>query len=260
MATPTIVKVGAPRPAGAVGENGGVKLGVAAIRGGIIAAIAVVVLGAASATPWIVTLTLPSFAEPERPPQTPQYTAAPQEPGQRDPSLVRMIGSVTSILLGALLVALIAFGVYWLVRRLRASWRPEESAVQPDVLDGDGETLTVDIASLATAVARANAHLSGSAEPGDAVIAAWVALEDEAALQGTRRDPAQTATEFTTALLQRTPAPADAVAVLRGLYHRARFTDRPVTPDDVLRARSSITRIARALDDASADRRTEDEP
>lgn len=220
------------------------------IRAGIIAAIAVAVAGAASATPWIVTITLPSFGRAERPPEIPQFTAAPQQPGKRDPSLVQNIEGVAAALFVALVVAVIAFGLYWLIRRLRAAWRPEEADVESDLLEGDvpGETLTVDIASLATAVARANAHLAGSAEPGDAVIAAWVALEDEAELQGAGRDPAQTATEFTSRLLERTSVPADAVAVLRGLYHRARFTSRPVSPDDVRRARESLGRVAEALD------------
>jgi hypothetical protein len=80
------------------------------------------------------------------------------------------------------------------------------------------------------------------------VIAAWVALEDEAAFQGAARDPAQTPTEFTTALLAHTPAPAEAVATLRGLYHRARFTSRPIGADDVRRAREALTAIAEAID------------
>lgn len=225
------------------------------IRAGVIAAIAVVVLGAASATPWVVTLTLPRFTPPDRPmPQVPQVTVEPQVPGQRDQSLTHMIESVVAILFAVLVIALVAFVIYRLVGRLRAAWRPEDDQFEPDEADGDvpGQAVIVDIASLASAVARAEAHLAGVAQPGDAVIAAWVALEDEAALQGTGRDPAQTPTEFTSALLQHTPAPADAVAVLRGLYHRARFTARPVSPKDVQRARESLARIAEALDAASA--------
>ena len=77
-----------------------------------------------------------------------------------------------------------------------------------------------------------------------------MALEDEAELQGASRDPAQTATEFTVVLLERTPAPADAVASLRALYHRARFTAHDITADDVRDARAALTRIAGALDAA----------
>jgi hypothetical protein len=225
------------------------------IRGAVVAAIALVVYGAASATPWIVTLALPSFGRMNRPPDVPQFTAVPQQPAPYDSSLARVLGNAATTVFVALLAALVAFVLYRLIRRLREAWRPEESQIVVDQLgdsDVPGEALTVDISSLATAVARADAHLADIVEPGDAVIAAWVALEDEAALQGSGRAPAQTATEFTSVLLAHTPAPPDAVATLRGLYHRARFTSRPVTADDVLRARESLGRVAKALDAAVA--------
>jgi hypothetical protein len=237
----------------AVGNNGGVRLNAATVRGGVIAAIVLVVFGAASATPWIVTLTLPRFDRTSRPQDVPQITAEPQQPTQRDEELAHTLQNAVAAAFVLLLLTLVAYGLYRLFRRLRAAWLPEDDQAGIDRLDdGDvpGEVLSVDIASLATAVARAHAHLAGAAEPGDAVIAAWVALEDEAELQGAGRDPAQTATEFTTVLLEHTPAPPDAVAALRGLYHRARFTSHPVTADDVLRARESLGRIAEALDAA----------
>lgn len=71
--------------------------------------------------------------------------------------------------------------------------------------------------------------------PGDAVIAAWQALER--ATQGRR--PHQTATEFTAGL----PADAQALAELRSLYQRARFSTVPTTDDDVSQARDALDRI-----------------
>ncbi|MFT4108984.1 DUF4129 domain-containing protein [Propionicimonas sp.] len=222
------------------------------IRVGVVAAILLVVLGAASATPWVVTLTLPNFTSAERPvSDAPQVTIAPQEPPERDLASADVLEKVLLVLAVVAVAALAAFGVAWLVRRLREAWRPDDEPVATDSLEGGdvrGEAAEVDIAALATAVARAGAHLAGTEAPADAVIAAWVALEDEAAMQGAGRGPAQTATEFTAELLARTHAPADAVAVLRGLYHRARFTDRAVGADDVRRARAALARIAGALD------------
>ncbi|MGC3994327.1 MAG: DUF4129 domain-containing protein [Propionicimonas sp.] len=222
------------------------------IRVGVVAAIVLVVLGAASATPWVVTLTLPRFTSPDRPASdVPQMTIAPQEAPERDLPDAELLEKVLLVLAIVVAVALLVLGVAWLVRRLRDAWQPDDDAVDTDRLEGSdvlGEVAEVDIASLATAVARADAHLAGAVAPGDAVIAAWVALEDEATLQGAGRAPAQTATEFASELLARTPAPADAVAVLRGLYHRARFTSRPVAADDVRRARVALSRIAEALD------------
>ncbi|MCW5953062.1 MAG: DUF4129 domain-containing protein [Propionibacteriaceae bacterium] len=233
-------------------------------RGGVIAAIVLVVLGAASATPWVVTLQIPTFG-PDEPLDLdiPPMTLPPQEPAERDPAVAETLEQILVSLLAVIAAAIIGYALFRLIQRLRDAWRPERERVESDQL-GKGEALgeepSVDIASLATAVARAEARLAGLAEPGDAVTAAWVALEDEAALQGTSRDPAQTTTEFTTALLEHTPAPAGAVTVLRGLYHRARFTSHPIGPDDVRRAREALGRIAGALDAAARTdaRRTED--
>lgn len=233
--------------------NGGVKPR-GMVLGAAIAAIVLVVLGAASATPWIVTLRLPRF-EPGEPgePEIPPMTFPPQEPAETDPAVTETLQQILVTLLAVVAAAVIGYALFRLVQRLREAWRPEVEPVEADQLEtGDLlDEVVVDLASLATAAARAEAHLAGLAEPADAVTAAWVALEDEAALQGTSRDPAQTTTEFTTAFLRRTPAPADAVARLRTLYHKARFTEHPVTPDDVGRARASLARIAGALDAAA---------
>jgi hypothetical protein len=234
-----------------VGNNGGVSPSATVVRGGVVAAIALAVLGAAFATPWIVTLNLPSWGHPNAPmPSMPPITVAPQERTTDDRALGQTLEMVGAVLVGLLLAALVALAVYRLLRRLRAAWRPDESEVEPGVMEADvpSEAVSVDLASLATALARARAHLEGHAEPSDAVVAAWVALEDEAALQGTARQPFQTATEFTSVLLQHSPAPPDAVATLRELYHRARFTSRPVTAKDVLRARDALDRITQAID------------
>lgn len=240
------------------GHNEDVQPSPGLVRGGVVAAIVAVVLGAAGATGWVVTLALPTLRSPDvRMSPAPQVTLAPSADVEPDPALVHTITTVLTVLLWIAATALVAYLVVWLVRRLRAAWRPGDETAEADQVDGGevmGEAAQVDLESLATAVARAEAHLAHLSDPGDAVIAAWVALEDEAALQGTGRDPAQTPTEFTTALLDRTPAPADAVAALRGLYHRARFTFRPVTPDDVLAAGEALRRIAVALD--AADRVT----
>lgn len=239
----------------AVGENG--RVDARMIRGGVIAAIVLVVLGAAGATPWVVTLRLPTFdrADP-LPPVIPPMTLEPQQPEPQDPAFGRMAQQVLVTVLIILAAAVAAYLLYRLIQRLRGAWRPDTEAVATDQLNpGDvlGEVAEVDIEALATAVARAEARLAGLAEPRDAVTAAWVALEDEAARQGTVREPAQTATEFTTELLRHSPTPADAVADLRSLYQKARFTTHPVTGSDVERARAALARIAGALDATALD-------
>lgn len=226
-------------------------------RGGVIAAIVLVVLGAASATPWVFTVPPFLTGSRDRPvPTLAPVSAPPQQPSERDLPAAETFEKTMIVVLAVIAVATITFVVLLLVRRLRAAWRPEEEDAGVDRLEDagiPGGVVGVDVAALATAVARAEAHLAGSRVSGDAVIAAWVALEDEAERQGAGRAPAQTATEFTTELLARTAAPADAVATLRGLYHRARFTSRAITAGDVDRARDALTRIARAIDASGAE-------
>ncbi|WP_407317854.1 hypothetical protein UQW22_14795 [Isoptericola halotolerans] len=74
----------------------------------------------------------------------------------------------------------------------------------------------IPLPDLADAVTRALTHLADAGHPRDAVVAAWVALEDAAAQHGTAR--------------------------------RARFTTRPTDQHDVTAARTALVQIARSLD------------
>ena len=115
---------------------------------------------------------------------------------------------------------------------------------------GDTAHLAQDqvVPELRDAVDRVRTHLSTpDTDPHDAVIAAWVALERAAARAGTRRDPAHTPTEFTTAVLTSTNADPHAVATLRRLYHRARFGENTLGTTDLDVARHALTRIATDL-------------
>ncbi|QJW36795.1 DUF4129 domain-containing protein [Cellulosimicrobium protaetiae] len=104
------------------------------------------------------------------------------------------------------------------------------------------------VPELRDAVEKAHDDLRApDADPHDAVVAAWVALERAAERAGTRRDPAQTPTEFTTAVLASTRVDADAVATLRGLYHRARFGETPLGERDLEAARGALARIGADL-------------
>jgi hypothetical protein len=93
-------------------------------------------------------------------------------------------------------------------------------------------------------VEAARLSLASIAEPTDAVIAAWLSLEDAAAESGVRRHPAQTPTEFTLGVLTATKADADATRELLALYHLARFSTHPVTAEDVERASRCLGAIA----------------
>jgi hypothetical protein len=79
--------------------------------------------------------------------------------------------------------------------------------------------------------------------PRDAVIEAWVILENAAEH---KRAPHETATEFTVALLAEENADEAALRELRTLYQRARFgtgTSGTVDDDSATRARDALDRI-----------------
>ncbi|MFE6970216.1 DUF4129 domain-containing protein [Isoptericola sp. NPDC057653] len=214
-----------------------------------------VVLGAATATPWRVRV--PDLVLPA---PTASDPVSDRRPGDLVPTdrpdtsfdLITWIVVALSIA-GALFLLYL---VVLLARRVLRALATAEDDDEPDPL-APGAATTGTPAALALpqlqdAVDTALARVDAAATPHDAVVAAWVALEDAAAEHGTTRAPAQTATEFTALLLTaqrhdgRTVPTAD-VDTLRRLYQRARFTDRPVGADAVRDARSALSHIARAL-------------
>ena len=225
------------------------------IRVGVVAAVVLVLLGAASATPWVVTLSLPDIdPDAEMPSPEPRVSGTPDAVLPPDQFPTIPLGSWVTPTLIVLAISIVAYLTYRVIRRLRNAWRPTDEPVPADRM-AQGTVLAgvpvVDLEALVNAVQRAEAQLAGITEPGDAVVAAWVALEHEASLQGAARGPAQTSTEFTTDLLAATPAPPEAVVTLRGLYQRARFTRRPVSAADVDAARTALAAIAAAIDAAA---------
>jgi hypothetical protein len=212
--------------------------------------VTIVVLGAATATPWSFSppqLPSPEIAVPSHPQPLVPSSATPrlqQPPGQLDP---RWAILVIVTLLGILIAALFTLAV----RRLLAIRREHTDTTADNLTTGAAAGTIgddVDLPEMQDAVTRALAHLDRHARPRDAVVAAWVALEEAAARTGTRRDPAQTTTEFAGTVLAATPAPPAAVTRLRTLYQRARFTDRPIDTTAVTQARTALADIARNLD------------
>jgi hypothetical protein len=212
--------------------------------------VTVVVLGAATATPW--TLSPPQLPTPELTRPTVQQPSAATSPAPQPVQQPDQIDSRWIILVIATLLALLIAALITLAVRKLLDLHREPVDTDPDHLAAGRSTAAlgddVDLPELQDAVTRALAHLDGHPRPRDAVVAAWVALEEAAARAGTRRDPAQTPTEFTGTVLAATPAPADAVTRLRTLYQRARFTDRPVDNTSVDQARTALAEIARSLD------------
>ncbi|MCL1870661.1 MAG: DUF4129 domain-containing protein [Promicromonosporaceae bacterium] len=221
-----------------------------ALLAGVLVLLALVVVGAATGPAWQLGGTAPSLAPVSPPPvaQAPPPTLPPVTPHPGE-------GAALGRWLAGILVAVAAVAIFFLVRavvrRIRA-W--ERAPVEPPADGGalaPGALLAgnlVDVPVLADAVDLALARLDAATTPHDAVVAAWVALEDAATRHGWERQPYETSTEFAGRLLDVSPAPSRHTATLRRLYQHARFTTHPVTSDQVAQARTALEAIARALE------------
>jgi hypothetical protein len=224
----------------------------------VAALVVLVVLGAALAGPWHVTshpfsgmfsgaLDLPSLPVQ---PQV-QQTRPPASPGHGDPfvSAYVAIGAIV----GAVLLALLTRWVLRLVREHRPQTVEDEADAGTET---DASALVASLPAMSDGVHAARRALTEAVPPGDAVVAAWVALERAAERTGVPRDPAQTPTEFTVAVLDETRADPAATRALLGLYLRARFSEHPLTPSDVADASTYL----QTLSEGVAHRRRPDAP
>lgn len=152
-----------------------------------------------------------------------------------DPALV---GKVVLGLVIVLLIVAVVFGVLSALRRRRLL------GVGHVIETVEGTVDSVPRMRLKEAVERARDILAREGgRPGDAVIEAWVTLENATEH---KREPHQTATEFTVALLENENADEAALRELRTLYQRARFggTDSDDGADDsATKARAALDRI-----------------
>ncbi len=226
--------------------------------------VVVTVLAAAVAGPFLpgqrpgAEFVMPTALLPDRNQPTPAPT------GEAVPEVVTDNGMPPwLVVLGfCLLLAVLAFLGRKALRVVRR-WleQQRELAVDDGLAPGQvlrGDVLDLAQPALAAGVDDAVEALAGDLPPGDAVIAAWVALERSAERSGVVRERAQTATEFTLELLDATRADPAASRALLDLYLAARFSEHPVTDDHVTSARAALEQIARGVrerrqDDEAAD-------
>jgi len=159
------------------------------------------------------------------------------------PSLGQMTSPADPALFGAIVLAiLIILFVLAAVLSVRGYLRTRRRLGVGHVLEPvEGTVDTVPRFRLREAVREARDILGreGGA-PRDAVIQAWVTLENAAEH---KREPHETATEFTVALLEKENADEAALRELRILYQRARFGHTGVDADSAARAREALDRI-----------------
>ena len=139
--------------------------------------------------------------------------------------------------------------LWWLWRRY---WGSDVRRAQAHAI---GATVvlpaTPEVPVLQQGVVAAQRYLDEIADPTDAIVAAWLALEAAASASGVVREPAETPTEFTVDVLAATSADPGATRDLLALYHRARFSAAGVTRADVLAAGTCLAVLAASWDGLS---------
>ena len=174
----------------------------------------------------------PTALAPRGPTNLP--TALPRTP---PPSAGTSTGWLLLVAIG-IAVALLALAVFlwWRAGRRRLATEGADMLVETDVL--------APLPALRAGLAEAERRLLTETDPTDAIIAAWLALEEAAATSGVRRKPSQTPTEFTLGVIEGTGVDAEPVRGLLRLYHRARFSVVGSPADDLAAARRCISELA----------------
>jgi hypothetical protein len=184
-----------------------------------------------------------------QPPAAQQTETLARSDSYEAPPMVRAVASVglMLLLLAVFLVSLL--GLVAVVLSIRIGWQRREKREGIVPLDEPGEGMVSDVDLIRRAAGDALDRLADrpSGDPGDAVVQAWLMLEGAAAGCGLARQPHQTPSEFTTAVLAGLDVDASALDRLRGLYQRARFSTHPVTEGDVDTARNALRRVVADL-------------
>lgn len=192
----------------------------------------------------------PGLGEPEqRADETPPAERRDDE--SESPPWVQTGAAILLMAILLLFGALFLFGLFALVIGFNVGRRGKarrDSAARVAASDEESQ-LAADLMRTAAGRALHRLRIPEGGEPGDAVVAAWLVLEAAVAEAGTARQPHQTATEFTAAVLADLRVDAGALDRLCGLYQRARFSRRPVTDADVADAAAALERVVADLDE-----------
>lgn len=161
-------------------------------------------------------------ATPERGEEAPEDGEAEQTEGDDDP---RRVWLPSERLFALLLLAALAVALVAVASQLRLMWRRR--------LDGGRDVEAVDLPAdlpdedaddvLGAALGAGLDHL-GAGSARNAIVAAWLRLEDAAESEHFARDPADTPSEFVARVLASYSLDAEAIERLAALYREARFS------------------------------------
>jgi len=185
------------------------------------------------------------------PPQAPALTPRPQPSAsarivlpESAPSVLQK--TLTMIAIVAVCVVLLAIA-YLLLRRIRIRRRVRRDAVvgRLDVAEAVGpEPEPVpQAAPVVRGLERALRILDEDRTADDAIVQAWLGLEEASVASGAGRRPAETPSEYAARVISRFDADREAVTVLLGLYQGVRFGERHADAATLQTARESLRRL-----------------
>jgi hypothetical protein len=177
-------------------------------------------------------------------PQTPQPSPQPNAPVKHSEFIFNWV----PILLAAavLVLAVLVFLVWFWLRRRRRDGKPQRfSAVEANADEAEvAAEPAPDLPTLRRGLALATEVLGTEREPRDAIVRAWIGLQEAAEDSGMRRRSSETPTEFTSRVFAAVRADRHAADTLLSVYLRVRFGSRPATAEDVRIARDAVATLS----------------
>lgn len=185
----------------------------------------------------------------ETAPPAPSGTPLPLPQQGDDCLLCRIVAIILAVVIGLAVLAMVTALLVLLIRRAIEAWRsrPLRTRAGADV-DTEQPSAPMpqaepDAVVIRRGIAEAIRVSAEAADPGDAIIAAWVGLEQTAADSGVARAASETPREFTLRIIARRAATARDVTALVDLYERVRFGGQTVGEDERRTARTLLGRL-----------------
>lgn len=158
--------------------------------------------------------------------------------GHSDTARLLLIGAISLGVIALLLLAILV------IRRTRHLWSP----VREEPIQVAAEPL-ITVVEAQKALHRAADRLDHDGAADDAIIAAWLAIEEALTSAGVRRSPAETTREYVVRALGKLDLDPQDLSTLAALYRGALFAGHDTTETDRDRARALLGSLSDQLEE-----------